>query len=343
MNAIAFQNYLLEINFNCLYSENKGVYTITEKVNYNDLTDEIIDIEEIEYEGEIDVYDLETEDGTFCAGVGTIIVHNTDSVFVTQKNQNDTIDFTNKELLQVKLNNSFKIGEEMAKEATKLFKQPILLEFEKVYMPIILLGKKMYISLMYETPKLSSAKMDKKGIGLKRRDTTILFKKIYLNIINKIFELGPAGVNDIMNYLSSELENISNQNININDVILSKTYKANYKSQNIPHKILVEKMQKRDIGSAPVINDRVPFVFIQTKKLNDKLYEKVEHPDYAKEHNLKLDSEYYITSLKNPITSLLETFVPKELINKLFESYIKKTRLSAQNQSQITKFFKKHV
>lgn len=52
-------------------------------------------------------------------------------------------------------------------------------------------------------------------------------------------------------------------------------------------------MKRRDEASAPLIGDRVAYVFIKKNK-DSKGFEKAEDPLYALENNLPLDFEHYL-------------------------------------------------
>lgn len=305
-----------------------------------DENDDLFIIQEIQDLGYYEdwVYDLETEEGTFQAGVGELIVKNTDSVFLHYKTKK--IDLKNKEEVTQALEESFKIGEEIAQEATKMFKKPILLEFEKVYFPFISFAKKMYTGMMYEPPNTQKGKIDSKGIVVKRRDNPNITKTTFQGIRDIIFSEGYNSAKNCILYLNSQIERILNNQIPMEDLVLTKTYKSNYKAENIPHKILVEKMKLRDPGSAPKSNDRVPYIFIETKNIHDKQYQKVEHPEYARENNLKIDCLYYMDQIKNPIVQLLTPLIEPKEIHKIFEHHKREYLLKKSGQRKITHFFK---
>lgn len=286
------------------------------------------------------VYDLETEMGTFQAGVGEMIVKNTDSVFLHYKKYKK-INLKDKETISQILEECFQVGEQISQEATKMFKKPILLEFEKVYFPFISFGKKMYTGIMYEPPETKKGKIDSKGIVEKRRDNPNITKKVFQGIRDIIFKEGYDCVKNSVNYLNAQIDTILNNQVPIEDLVLTKTYKTNYKAENIPHKILAEKMKARDPGSAPKTNDRVPYIFIETKNIHDKQYQKVEHPDYAREHGLKIDSLYYMDQIKNPIVQLLSPLMDPKEISKIFDVHKRDYLLKKSGQKKITHFFPK--
>lgn len=329
---------LIKLQYNYLLNGEEILYNVPENPLENINDDTIISIEDLGYIDDY-VYDLETEDGTFSAGIGSIIVHNTDSVFITRKNKEKKLNLKDRDEINGILTKCFDIGKDMAEQASSLFEYPILLEFEKVYLPYIIFKKKYYIGTMYETPDYDKGKIDKKGIVLKRRDNPNITKKIYQGIIDILFGEGELGVSNCIEFLKEEIRKILDKRVDMEDLVITKTYKKDYKSQNIPHKILAEKMKERDPGSAPNVNDRVPYVFVEGS--SSKQYEKVEHPEYVIEHNLKIDSIYYVDRIKNPITQLLITFIPKSVIDEIFRKCIQEYVFEKSGQKKITSFFKK--
>ena len=72
---------------------------------------------------------------------------------------------------------------------------------------------------------------------------------------------------------------------------------------------LAARMRKRDAGSAPQMGDRVPYVIITAAK-NAKTYEKSEDPIYVLEHNIPIDSKWYLTNqLSKPLTRIFEPII----------------------------------
>lgn len=81
------------------------------------------------------VYDLTTDNHHFAAGVGRLVVHNTDSVMVI---------FDLGEAKRHDMAAHFETGQRVAGEISGTFKAPIELEFEKCYYPYLLFNKKRY-------------------------------------------------------------------------------------------------------------------------------------------------------------------------------------------------------
>ena len=69
---------------------------------------------------------------------------------------------------------------------------------------------------------------------------------------------------------------------------ITKKLNSFYKNpKSIAHKVLAERMGKRDSGNKPSVGSRVPFVYIQTKD-NVKLQgDKIESPEYIRANNIR--------------------------------------------------------
>jgi DNA polymerase elongation subunit (family B) len=302
---------------------------------------------------EIFVYDLETEDGTFLAGIGSIIVKNTDSVFIKFQTKSvkryeqeydriyaqTVVTDRDKEYLcglrSRCISESIEMGKEAAQAATKsLFKDPINLEYEKVYCPLLLLSKKRYIGRLYSSNPDVPDKLDNKGVVLKRRDNFELLKTTYQTMIDIFLEEGKNGLDKVVEYINKIIKNLINDQIDIDTVIIAKALRGNYKNPNIPHVVLAKKLAERDPGNAPKSNDRIPYVFIDNgwKKIVPQ-YTKVEDPDYVKEHGLPLDKEYYVKFLMNPVCEILELFMdnPEKIFKEPIAAY-KKLRKEQQKK-----------
>ena len=74
------------------------------------------------------------------------------------------------------------------------------------------------------------------------------------------------------------------EKIGMDKLIITKSLNGFYKNpDSIAHKVLAERMGKRDPGNKPAVGSRIPFVYIQTKKKVKLQGDRVEHPSYIKE------------------------------------------------------------
>ena len=208
------------------------------------------------------VYDIETETGNFQAGIGQLIVKNTDSIFV---NFTDTIKkrfpdrtLTEKDLLE----ESIKIGGEAAKHINSHMKAPQNIEYEKTFWPFCIFSKKRYFGNKYEF-NLEKYKQTSMGIVLKRRDNAPIVKTIYGGVIDII--LNKRNVEDSKKYFKKSIKDLLEGNVDISQLIISKTVRTDYSNPTqIAHKVLADRMGERDPGNKPQSNDRIPYCFIDT-------------------------------------------------------------------------------
>jgi DNA polymerase elongation subunit (family B) len=258
---------------------------------------------EVDY-GKDYVYDLTTSNHHFQAGIGRMIVHNTDSIFAIFPNKDENGNkLSGKEAIMT----SIKTATKASKEFKKYLKSPHDLEYEKTFWPFVLLSKKRYCANKYEFDD-QKCKMNSMGIILKRRDNAHIVKDIYGGILDII--LNEQNVEKSIEFLKKSLRDLVDGKINLEKLVITKSLRSEYKTPDkIAHKVLAERMGERDPGNKPQVNDRIPFVYIQVK--NDKgaknvlQGDRIEHPDYIRHHNLKPDYEFYITNqIMKPILQL---------------------------------------
>jgi len=249
------------------------------------------------------VYDIETEEGVFQAGVGELIVKNTDSIFCQFPNKSeDGTQLKGKEALPV----AIKSGQIASVDIKKHLPPPQSLEYEKTFYPFIIFSKKRYVGNLYEEDPNKKPKQKSMGIVLKRRDNAPIVKTIYGGIIDIL--LNNNDLMDSVEFTKAELQNLIEGKTPLENLIVTKTLRAEYKdATKIAHKVLADRMGERDAGNKPQSNERIPFVYIipppgvEVKLQGDR----IEHPDYIREHNLTPDYHFYITNqIMKPVCQL---------------------------------------
>lgn len=260
-------------------------------------------IHEIQYTGY--VYDLTTDNHHFGAGVGNMIVHNTDSVFF-KFNLSDKE--TGEKIIGDKaLELSIEIAQEACHQVSKILKQPHDFEYEKTFMPFCLLSKKRYVSIKYEFDS-TKGKRNEMGIVLKRRDNAPIVKDVYGGVIDILMK--EKNIQKAIDYVHKCLQDLVDGNVPIEKLIITKSLRSFYKNpQSIAHKVLADRIGQRDPGNKPTSGDRIPFVYIVTKNpgKGKKLLQgdKIETPSYIKENNLQIDYSFYITNqIMKPLLQL---------------------------------------
>jgi DNA polymerase delta subunit 1 len=289
------------------------------------------------------VYDLTTRNHHFAAGVGTLIVHNTDSVMckLYPTLQDDQ---------RYDMAAHFVKAEAVAADITKLFKPPIQLEFEKCYYPYFLVSKKRYAGLMFTNPHKPDY-IDVKGLSLVRRDSCALVKDVSERILEKLMhDRDPDAAHQVAR---DAIVRIVSRQEPIEKFVVSKTLRNDYKNANQAHVGVARKIETRT-GQAPPSGSRVPYVFVKGCLPKSLQVDRSEDPEFAREHNMELDVLYYIEhQLTTPITTLLGFFGDaheavfghpgvKALMDAEREDARIRERIAmnkAAKQPEITKFF----
>lgn len=280
------------------------IRTLVDENYFEENKDKVMKLHEIGDSSELQyVYDIETTEGRFGGGVGEITLVNTDSCFLSFKVFDENgVKLKNKEALAA----SIKMGQKMSQEIKAIMPPPQSLEYEKTLWPFILFSKKRYVGHLYEDDPNKKPKVKSMGIVIVRRDNANILKKVFGGIIDII--LNQHDIPASITFLKNQLEEMVKGNIPLEELIITKTLKASYKNpKTIAHKVLADRISLRDPGNKPQSNDRIPFVFIRPPShVEVKLQgDRIEHPDYIREHGLVPDYRYYITNqLVTPICQL---------------------------------------
>jgi DNA polymerase elongation subunit (family B) len=297
-------------------------------------------IQEIEYKGF--VYDLTTDNHHFAAGIGNLIVHNTDSVFFTFNLQNPETGekIRGKPALEM----TIEIAQDAAKLCSQWLKPPMELSYEKTLMPFILLSKKRYVGMLYEEDP-NKGKLKYMGLSLKRRDSCDYLKDVYGGILNILMK--ENNISKAIEYLDKSLQDLIDGKVSMDKLAITKALRSDYKNPNqIGHKVLADRIGKRDPGNKPKPGDRMKFVFIVNDNPKALMGDKIETPEYIIENKLKIDYSHYITNqLMKPIQQLFGLAVEQiwELQNKQsqLKTYKKDILKIHQEYPNMEEFMKK--
>ena len=235
------------------------------------------------------------------------IYGDTDSVFFTfNLEELDGTKIIGKKALEITIELAIQAGE----LATMFLKAPHDLEYEKTFDPFLLLSKKRYVGMLYETNP-NKCKMKSMGIVLKRRDNAACVKDCYGRVVDMLMS-GETPQN-AAKFVKSYVKDMVDEKIGMDKLIITKSLNGFYKNPDgIAHKVLADRIAKRDPGNKPSVGSRVPFVYIQVKG-NVKLQgDKVEDPKFIIENNLKPDYSFYITNqIMKPVTQIFSLLLEK--------------------------------
>ena len=298
----------------------------------------------------------------------------TDSVFFTFNLKTlDGEDIRGPKALDI----TIQLAQEAGEMASKFLKKPHDLEYEKTFMPFCLLSKKRYVGMKYELDP-NKCKRNEMGIVLKRRDNAPIVKDVYGGVIDILMK--EQNIQKAMDFLESCLQNIIEEKYPMDKLIITKSLRSNYKNpQQIAHKVLADRMGKRDPGNKPSSGDRIPFVYIETTNKKALQGEKIEHPEYIIKNKIRPNYAFYITNqIMKPLQQVFALVLEKmdafkrkkrnfqmkietlknsyddpdkledkinDLKNKevkalLFDKYLRVTDNRKNNMKDITSFFK---
>lgn len=319
-------------------------------------------IEEIPYEEY--VYDLTTDNHHFHAGIGNIIVHNTDSIFVDYKlkwkeepeDSDDEGYYMEKDLLE-KVILLGVVGGDLIK---KILLFPQDLEYEKTFYPWFILSKKRYVGNKYEFDA-NHYKQVSMGIVLKRRDNANIVKRVIGGLVDIL--LNQRDIEAAIKFMKTSLKQLLRGDYDIDEFITTKTLRGRYKGEkktgdmagergswawddvkcSIAHVKLCQRMKERDPGNAPQSNDRIAYVAVYKKKIKGQKMlqgDKIETPDYIAENDLPIDYLFYLTNqIMKPAIQFLELLMDDA--DKLFKKLILKEKNKREGVQNIQKWFGK--
>jgi hypothetical protein len=286
------------------------------------------------------LYDIETENHHFAAGVGELVVHNSNYIhFPHLKEAGETWDYATM----------------VADEVSKMFPPPMRLEFEEViYWNFFILTKKRYMYNSCQKDGVVSDKVGKKGVLLARRDNSPFVREIYEQVIKKIFKR--ENINDVLYFIVNEINRLCSGCFNVKNFVITKAVgdvdslnativhddEGNIKTKIGKYKVptlsfndkeRIKQLKKknaidesefylkslpaqvqlaqriRDRGGRVDTGSRIEYVITETGGHDANQSEKIEDVEYFVEHSdiLKIDFLYYLKLLATPLDQIIET------------------------------------
>ena len=222
---------------------------------------------------------------------GEVIYGDTDSIFIK---------FPTKDLAT-----SIDLGIKAGKRITEQCRRPYKIAYEKTFYPFILFCRKRYVGMKYEEdPNPKKAKRMSMGIVLKRRDNAPIVKDVYGGALDLL--LSGATVKEAQAFVRNILLDVLNNRVPLEKFILSKALRDDYKNPaQIAHRVLADRMEARDPGTAPNVGDRVQYVYVAENGGQSKQGDRIEHVDYVRANKLHYDAPFYVSNqIQNPVAQL---------------------------------------
>jgi DNA polymerase elongation subunit (family B) len=279
-----------------------------------------------EINGDGYVYDLTTKNHHFSAGIGDIVVHNTDSVFFTFNLEDPVtkLPIRGQKALEI----TIEIAQDAAHLCTQWLKPPMSLAYEKTLMPFVLLSKKRYVGMLYEEDP-NKGKLKYMGISLKRRDSCDYLKDTYGGILTRLMTKDANALQMSMEFLNESLRQLIAGTVSMDKLTITRALSGYYKNPHqIAHWVLAERMGKRDAGTKPKPGERMKFVHVEPPKgTSSKLKllqgDLIETPEYILANGVHIDYIFYISNqLMKPLQQLFGLAV-----EQLWEQQGKRSKL----------------
>ena len=232
----------------------------------------------------------------------------TDSVFFKfNLRELDETPIIGKKALEI----TIELAKQAGELASKFLKNPHDLEYEKTFLPFCLLSKKRYVGMLYEDDPEKCYRKSM-GIVLKRRDNAPIVKDVYGGIIDILMK--EQDINAAAKFLDKCLQDIVDEKYGIDKLVITKSLRSGYKNpKQIAHKVLADRIGKRDPGNKPSNGDRVAFVYIENSDKKALQGDKIETPEFIAENDdVKINYSFYITNqLMKPIQQVFALVLEK--------------------------------
>ena len=198
---------------------------------------------------------------------------------------------------------TIELAKEAGKLATSFLKAPHDLEYEKTFYPWCLLSKKRYVGMLYEDDP-DKCKRKSMGIVLKRRDNAPIVKDVYGGVIDVLMR--DQDVRKAVSFMQGALRRLVAGEYGLDKLIITKSLRSGYKNpRQIAHKVLADRIGRRDPGNKPRPGDRIAFAYFQNPAKKALQGDRIETPEFIQSQGLKLNYEFYITNqLMKPLQQL---------------------------------------
>lgn len=218
---------------------------------------------------------------SICPSRPRVLYGDTDSLFVQFHN--------------CKLEAAFHIANWVCNHMTMQFPHPMKLQFEKVYMPCMLVSKKRYCGLKFESipkPGDPPARIESKGLENIRRDSCPIMKRIMNDMLQSVFLSRDLSLTKqvFQNHIRAILEN----KVSVKEFVFASKVRTpieeQYKAGSYPPSVTVAlRLAKIDPMAYPVYKERVQYV-IADGLPSARLTDLVQPPSPG----VRINATYYI-------------------------------------------------
>jgi DNA polymerase elongation subunit (family B) len=300
---------LSELTHNCVYR----LKVINERIFDGNI---IQNIEFLGYSNDY-VYDLETSSHHFAAGIGNLVVHNTDSLYIScpdsyyldldkdyYSNKIDKEEYNTKLVIT-----TFKAIEDIKVKVNEYLYQNngtkyLKMSYEEVLYPLAFLSKKKYFGIPHETlPNFKPKDLFIRGLEVKKRGVSELLKIICMDLMWKSMDLN--NTKTLRELVNDKIKEIFTKKWGLEDFIQTGVWKPEKK--NITLNNFVERM-KQENKLIPTPGERFSYVIIKRypykydykgRQIPLLKADKMEYLDVVKQYNYDIDLKYYFDNQIN--------------------------------------------
>ena len=322
LKAQTFYLYFKQLGFNVLIDTFSELFQTNCIYRLKVIKERIFDgniIQNIEFLGYSNdyVYDLETSSHHFAAGIGNLVVHNTDSLYISCPDSYyldfDKDYFSNKidkEEYNTKLVlTTFRAIEDIKVKVNKYLYQNngtkyLKMSYEEVLYPLAFLSKKKYFGIAHETlPNFKPKDLFIRGLEVKKRGVSELLKIICMDLMWKSMDLN--NTKTLRELVNDKIKEIFTKKWGLEDFIQTGVWKPEKK--NITLNNFVDRM-KQENKLIPTPGERFSYVIIKRypykydykgRQIPLLKADKMEYLDVVKQYNYDIDLKYYFDNQIN--------------------------------------------
>jgi DNA polymerase elongation subunit (family B) len=286
------------------------------------------------------VYDIETDTGRFGAGVGAMVLKNTDSLYIsTPENafveadvkyysgQMSKLDYWT-ELVTI----TFREINDIRDGVNSWFKSDngtefLRMAYEEALFPVTFLAKKKYYGIPHlSVPNFNYKHLFIRGLEVMKRGVSQFLRDTCYEIMN--VSVSPANLFSLLELIHAKIKSIYAKepgSYSFDDFVMTDVFKPN--KQNVKVQTFARRMQERGIKVKPwerfnyVIVKKNPYFYdYRGRKANIGVGDKMELAAIAQEQQMEIDLDYYMEGSINGQLARLIVYSPLFYVEPLDSS-----------------------
>ena len=212
------------------------------------------------------------------------------------------------------------IALDIAKRVTEQLPKPSYLKFEKIYDPYLLVGRKCYAGIKYETGTEQPDGQEVKGLLMERRDSCFFIRDMQSNAIRMILA---KKFEEALRYTTEQLYRLKHGDVPIHQLLFTGQRGRDYKMVP-PAEYAARKMAEREPGSEPMVGDRVTYVFTDFGPKQRKRNETADDPLYVHKHGVQVNYDVALDRATSAMVKVFELIYEKDWVEAHFANALRR-------------------